>query len=463
MAAKRLKFTFEGREVTARSGQSLAGALHANGVSILSRSPKYHRPRGYTCGFSACGNCPLTVDGMPGVLACAAPVCGGEDVRREQGFPGTGIDLIRAADLAKPLLPAGFQFRLFTKNPRLSSLAGKFMAVLAGGGRMPSPSAAASATVTKVVRQAAAVMVVGGGPSGLATALGAAEAGQDVVVVDRAFDGGRALVRTEPIHDAGKVVGDIREHFARLLESARKHGNITLITGTAAGLLDGVVPVIAGRVRYEIEPERVVVATGCYEVPALFANNDRPGVMLADAAVKLAEIEATPPGRRIVIATDSERGHDVARRLAAAGCRVTAVVDSRASGGRPAEGWEVLTELRPSKAHGWSRVRAVSFTGSTGPLRLPGDTLVLAYGRRRSEEFALHTAYAAAGSHLDVTDDNPDLPDAHLVVGTATGEMTYDTTELRRQSRTRFGPDPTTHSHAAMADRTYEGDTDAQA
>jgi sarcosine oxidase subunit alpha len=437
---KELEFEFEGRKIKASEGQSIAGALHASGVSVISRSSKYHRPRGYTCGFAACGNCPLTVDGMPSVISCTAPVKGGEKVQREQGFPTTGFDLIRSADLFKPLLPAGFQFRLFRKNPRLSSIAGDFMAVLAGGDRMPTTEAAQAAMTTEAIDHQPEVLVIGGGPSGLAAALGAADSGHSVIVADHDFAGGRSIVRTEQIQYKGQPVTNIRAHYARLLEAALQHERITLIKGSAVGMLDGVVLARAGSTRHEITPAKVVVATGSYEIPALFANNDRPGVMLADAAIKLAETEAVIPGRDIIVATDSDRGHDVAARLTAAGCHVSAVVDSRTTTERnPATGL-ILTGLIPARVHGWARVKAVSFSGASGTRKLKADTLVLAYGRRRSEEFALHAAYTEAGTHLEIKDDNPSLSASYLVVGSATGDAGYDTAEIQEQSRLHFAP-----------------------
>lgn len=440
---KQLEFEFEGRKITALEGQSLAGALYGSGVSVFSRSAKYHRPRGYTCGFAACGNCPLTVDGTPGVISCTTAVSGGEKVQREQGFPSTAFDLIRGADLAKPLLPAGFQFRLFRKNPRLSSLSGSFMGILAGGGRMPTAVAARSAVTTDVVLHHPDVLVIGGGPSGLAAALGAADGSCSVIVADHSFTGGRSGVRTEKVHHDGQPVTDIRDHYAKLLEAARQHHRITLLQGTAVGMLDGVVPVRAGTTRHEISPVGLVIASGSYEVPALFANNDRPGVMLADAAVKLAETEAVVPGRAIIVATDSNRGHEVAARLRAAGCRVTAVVDSRTTLNHPSSAGLVLTGLSPDRVHGWSHVREVTFSGPVGTRRLKADTLVLAYGRRKSEEFALHAAYTEAGTHLDITSDDPPLPALYLVVGTASGDPTYDTAAIQEQSRLSFVPSAT--------------------
>lgn len=435
-----IRLLVDGRPVHGQAGQSVAGVLLTNGTSILGRSVKYHRPRGYACGFGACGNCALTLNGSPGSVSCQIPARDGDVIEMRQGWPSSKYDVMRAADLLKPLLPAGFQFRLFRKQPRLSALAGRFMAVLAGGGRMPTTAAATRARTTVVKPLMTEVLVVGGGPSGLAAALGAATSGATVTVVDAAFDGGRARVRTEPIFEDGKRVDDVGRTYQQLLGDARRHPSITLVTGQALGMLDGLAPVVHHQTRHEIAPARIIVATGSYEVPMLFTNNDRPGVMLADAALKLAEIENVRPGKRVVVATDSIRGHEVARRLVTAGCHVEAVVDARLAQEASATAtwapgsWQTLWNLRPQVVHGTRRTRKITFHGPEATYRLSADTLIIAGARRPADEFNLHVAYADAGSHDRVTHDI--VSTSALRVGTASGEAEYDLTDIRNGAAT---------------------------
>lgn len=414
-------FTFEGRQVTAQPGQSIAAALQQTGVRTLSRSTKYHRPRGYTCGFGACGDCVLTVDGMPGVNACTTSVCGDEVVTREQGLPSAGFDVLRTADLIKPVLGAGFQFHLFTHQPRLSKLVGRVLAALAGGGRMPSQAAIERSMLTRVAHANPTMVVIGAGVSGLTAALAAAEAGIDVTIVDPDFAGGRSRVRTEPVVVPGGATALPSGLLPDLLARVRQHPAITLLTGTAIGWIDGTLPVVDGAMRTELRPRAVVVATGSYEVPALVVNHDRPGVMLADAALRLAEIEQVRPGHRAVVIAGDSRAEDVADRLRAAGVEIV----------------EIVSAEHVQRVTGWSRATGVRVSRPAGPsARLRADLICVAMSRRPADELALHFAYADAGSHEHVSVDPApgEIAPGELpvkVVGTAAGSAYYDVSAIR--------------------------------
>ncbi|WP_181158494.1 2Fe-2S iron-sulfur cluster-binding protein [Leucobacter massiliensis] len=425
---RELSFTFEGRRIPARSGQSIAGALHATGTRTLSRGIKYHRPRGYTCGFGACGDCPLRVDGMPSTVSCTTPVRGGERVRRETGLPSTRFDLLRTADLMRPFLRAGFQFTLFARQPRLSRLAGAVLAVLAGGGRAPDAAAAAAAKIARVERHEPEVLVIGGGASGLTAALAAADAGASVLLVDQELIGGRSRVRTEAVR-VGSAASRPADVVRELLRRASAHARITMLRGTAIGLIDGLVPVIdADRpVRHEVRPFSIALATGSYETPLLIPGHDLPGVMLPDGALRLAEVEGVRPARRAVVIDGDPRAGDVAAALGAHGVRIVATV--------PAERVERIT--------GWSRATGVRLRGAAGP----GDAvlprriraeLVCAVGpRRAAEELSLHAVYGDSGSHDEIRSDAEAAPDAVsraggeriVVVGSARGEAAYSLDE----------------------------------
>lgn len=408
-------FTFEGKTVTARPGQSIAAALHAEGVTNLSRGVKYHTPRGYTCGFGACGDCPLKINGMPNTPSCTTPAMGGEVVSREQGFPHPAFDVLRTADLMRPLLGAGFQFSLFARQPRLSKLAGWFLAILAGGNRFPTAAAVAGSRVASIERHEAEVLVIGGGLSGLTAAIAAAELGRSVVVVDRSFTGGRSPVRTEPVTDGEREIAPAQEATS-LHDEAQRHPKITLITGVAAGVLDGVVPVMSGVTRHEIRSGCVVLASGSYEVGIAVPGSDRPGVMLADAALKLARVERVSPGQRAVVIADDARAEAVADALSAEGVNVAAVIG--------ADQLERVT--------GWGAARAVVYTDAGGKRRrVRCDLVCVAAGRRPADELVLHLAYAEAGSPERIAAGHTMPPPASIVVGSAAGSAAYDLAQIR--------------------------------
>lgn len=408
-------FTFEGRRLTAPPRTSIAAALAAHDVRTLSRGVKYHRPRGYTCGFSACGDCPLTVNGLPGVESCSREVSDGDVVTRELGWPNASFDVLRSADVVSRWIPAGFQFRLFATSPRLSRLAGRLLKHLAGGGRFPSPSASRAARVNEVEHIDADVVVVGAGTSGLQAALTAAEAGRSVILVERSSPTKRADVRTEGVVGTDGLRATRADALAALRRSVEEDRRIRTIAGVVFGVMDGTVLVDAGRTRWEIRPTHLVVATGSYETAPLFRDNDRPGVYLADGALKLRRESGRPLGARTVVATDSDRGHAVAAVLREQGDTVVRVLDTRRATTRTPPSVEHGVELERTK--GWGRVSAVVYRRDGIRTRVRADALVLAFARRPADELVLQTAYA--GEEMS---DGPTLS----VVGSASGRSDSD-------------------------------------
>lgn len=424
-------FTFEGRKVRARQGQSVASAILASGTTVLTRSFKYRRPRGYTCGYDVCGNCPVTLNGLPGVTACTTPVRGGETVRRERGWPSADRDIMRVSDLMSRFMPAGFQFRLFRSHPRLAHLAEKAMARVAGAGRFPTAEAAAVIRTTTETTSPD-VLVVGGGLSGCAAALGAAEGGATVLLAHRGELGGRAKARRTATTYAGKPApsSSVAE---RLAVEVLEHPRIEVVDGTAMSYFEGgVVPVVAGSRLLEVHPTRMVAATGSYDVPALFPGNDKPGVVLADGVSKLLWVDRVVPWERAVVLTDCERGADLARQLEKAGVEVVAVVDQSGIGaaGHHPRG------LRGSviSARGFKTLRAVDVQVKGAVRTVSADLLCVALRERPADELTLQWQYVTAGTTTGVPGGWSPMESAVpglTVVGSAAGWLQDDPDRAR--------------------------------
>jgi sarcosine oxidase subunit alpha len=415
-----LTFTFEGRRMTARPGQSVAGALHQNGVRVLTRSFKLRRPRGYTCGYGVCGNCPLTVDGLTGVTACVQPVTGDEQVRRERGWPSADHDVFRAADVFARFLVAGFQFRLFRRQPRLAHLAERVMALVAGAGRMPSEEAAAAVRATRVEQHAPQLLVVGGGLSGLRAAQVAADGGATVLLVHRGPLGGRALGRTSVDASSSDGVVADADVAQALAETVRAHPLVRVVDGTVVARFDARSVIAVGdRVRHEIDTDAVVIATGSYDVPTLFPGNDKPGVMLPAAARKLVHVERVPLGRDVVVA--GPRAGMLADELLDAGVPVRLVVlpDGDASDVRELAARGVAVGSgRVTRARGRHTLTSVEVLLDGRRVRRRCDVLVVDAGERPAEELALQSAYV---DHGDTDADGPTPSPTTVVVGSARG------------------------------------------
>ena len=344
-------FEFDGKRVEAFEGDTIGSALHASGRRVISRSFKYHRPRGLLCCSGNCPNCLVEVDGWPGVRACTEPVRPGMKVRHMNASPSLQFDLMRGTDLiGSRLTPPGFYYKTFIRPRRLWPLYEKVLRNAAGLGKLLKKQADRE-WHTEYRRRHADVLVIGGGLAGMAAALRAADWGADVVLVDDGPELGGAVL-------AGDSAGDARELAGRVHDA----GVEVLAPAAALGYFDGLVPVWCGSTLHQIRAGALITATGSIEQPLMFEGNDLPGVMLCSGAERLAALYGVRPGRRAVVATTTDRGLESALALRDAGVAVAAVADARPGGADD--------EL------------AARLAAEDIPL-LPGTVVVKAYGRKR--------------------------------------------------------------------------------
>jgi sarcosine oxidase, subunit alpha len=337
-------FRFDNKEVSALAGDTIASALYAAGQRTFSRSFKYHRRRGLMCGSGNCPNCLVAVDGAPGVRACTEPVREGARVEHLNARPGLDLDVMAVTDaVGGPLTPPGFYYKTFIRPRRLWPVYESVLRHAAGLGRLPQTQPERTWR-TEYRRRHADLLVVGGGISGLAAAISAAERGADVVLVD---DG------PEP---GGRLLWEGGQEQARALGArALRAGVEVLSRAPALGHFDGLVAVWQNDTLHQIRAREHIYATGAIEQPLVFAGNDLPGVMLSGGARRLASLYGVAPGARAVIVTTSDRGIRTAFAFQALGIPVAALADlrsepSRAAARLPANGIQAL--------HGWTVVAA---------------------------------------------------------------------------------------------------------
>ena len=356
-ASAELSFTFDRRRVRATEGDTIGAALHRSGRRTLSRSFKYHRPRGLFCCAGQCPNCLVDVDGWPGVRACTEPVRAGMKVRSMNAWPFLRFDLMRVVDvLGKRLTPPGFYYKVLLRPRFLRRQFTKLLRRAAGLGRL-SPRQSARSWRTEYRRRHADVLVIGGGVAGLTAAAEAARLGADVVLVDDGPEpGGQALIRGESVE------------ARRLVSLARELGVEMLTPAVALGYFDGLVPVWQGNTLHQVRARRHVAATGAVEQPLIFEGNDLPGVMLASAARRLVTLWGVKPGRRAVVATVDDSGLEAALVLHGAGVKVATVADLRPLANQElvdrleSAGIEVRQRAAVTRATGWRRVRAATIS-----------------------------------------------------------------------------------------------------
>ena len=331
-----ISFELNGRSYRGHAGDSLASALLANGIRTISRSFKFHRPRGvFSCGVEETGALVELNEGARTVPSARAPVVElteGLRARSQAGWPSVNFDLGRILDVVSPLWAAGFYNKTFiwpswhTYEP--------FIRRMAGLGRAPrerDPDRYETGNLH------CDVLIVGGGVAGLRAALEAAHAGARVVLVEQNHElGGESLWADERIdgQPAQLWIAGTLAHL-RALPDVQLRARTTA-TGyydhNVVALLERAAPDRAGATReryWIVRTHRVVLATGAIEQPLIFANNDRPGIMLAGAARQYLRRFGVALGSRPLIATNNDSAYLLAKDLREARVDVLGIADTR--------------------------------------------------------------------------------------------------------------------------------------
>ncbi|KAB2919176.1 MAG: sarcosine oxidase subunit alpha family protein [Hyphomicrobiaceae bacterium] len=341
-------FLFNGRTIAGFAGDSVASALLANGVHLVGRSFKYHRPRGILSHGVDEPNALLDVSRGPGRRdpnnrATMVEATDGLVTRSQNHWPSLKRDIWAVNDLLAPIIVAGFYYKTF-KWPRTfwHRLYEPAIRAAAGLGLAPTED-----DPDRYVHRHAHcdVLVIGSGPAGLAAALAASGSGKRVIVADEQAELGGTL-----LHDASSTIdGESAEAWlAGALAMLRAQRNVTLLPRTTAfgyynhnhiamveRLVDHPAPGSTALPRerlWQVRAKQVVLATGAHERPLAFADNDRPGIMMAESIRVFLNRYAVAPGRRIVFATSGASAYQAAADAKAAGLDVT-MVDTRPEAG----------------------------------------------------------------------------------------------------------------------------------
>ena len=383
-----IRFRFDGECYTGYVGDSIASALAANGVRILSRSFKYHRPRGIYALAGNDANCLVQIGPEPNVRADARAIEAGLVVCAQNVAGNLSHDWGRVVEYLSRFLPVGFYYHAFYKPGRAWRFWEPIIRRMAGLGRVER--SAAHETVDHI-HCFADVAVIGGGAAGMSAALAAAAHGAKVILLDDGLALGGALNHGRYELDPAAAC----ENLQALRSAIAREALITVLSGTTCTgwFADNWLAALDTKHFYKIRAGAVIAATGLIEQPAVFRNNDAPGVMLASAAQRLMHLYAVKPGTRAVVFTATTAGYGAALDLLDAGVEVAAVVDMRdAHAGEPlqhalaASGVEVLHGAMVSEAltrkhgHVLAGVVVRAADGSGQPRTLPCDLLLVSAG-----------------------------------------------------------------------------------
>ena len=337
-----LRFSFDGKSYLGYRGDTLASALLANGVDIVARSYKYHRPRGiYSAGVEE-PNALVTVgEGAymePNSRATMVELYDGLTAFSQNNWPSLGLDLLALNGWLSRLLPAGFYYKTFMWPRAFWHLYESVIRNAAG------PVAAPSEPDPERYEHSYAhcdILVVGGGPAGLMAAGAAARAGLRVMVADEQSQWGGSLLADPAELNGAKgdqwVADRISElsGFAdcRLLPRTTVVGyhdyNYLIALERLTDHQPTGIPALGPRQRlWKIRARRVLLATGSIERPLLFPGGDKPGVMLSGAVLEYLNRYGVLPGRKVAFVVNNDVAYRAAATVAVTGAEV-ALVDVR--------------------------------------------------------------------------------------------------------------------------------------
>jgi sarcosine oxidase subunit alpha len=402
-----LNFTFNGKSYQGFEGDTLASALLANDVHLVGRSWKYHRPRGILGSGAEEPNAIVQLEKgaltVPNARATQVELYEGLEANSVNCWPSLEFDLLSINSLFSRMMPAGFYYKTFMWPKKLWMSYEHVIRKASGLGvspELPDPD-----RYEKTYAHCD-VLIIGAGPAGLMAALAAGKMGARVMLIDEQNEFGGSLLHSNESIDGQSAqdwVSSVCKELAsmqevRLLPRSSAYGyhdgNFLTVNQRLTDHLPADQKSRARERLWKVRAKQVVLATGALERPLVFANNDRPGVMLSSAVMQYVNRYAVEVGQEIVLFTNNDSAYETALALLKAEIKVLAIIDNRINTGGSvvdrlrSEGVEIIDQSVVVDVKGSKRINAVQVMSLqqglekvTGSVRtIPCDLLAMSGG-----------------------------------------------------------------------------------